>query len=208
MTKDWKNGWWMGMIGVLLLLTACGGKTPPSAFYALSALDGGGAPIGSETREIRVGVGPIRLPDYLNRPQIVIRQGANRLIVDEFHRWGGSLEEDLLRILTENLGMLLGSEQVRIYSEELDTPDCRVRLSLQRFEGTDQQRALLKGSWSIVGPRTGKLLKTGEGLFQAPAAGADYESLVNAMSDAVAAMSREIAADIERLYSGRRRSGS
>lgn len=198
------TGMWMGWVGLVLLITSCGGKTPPSSFYALSAMEVGGVSPGPSTKEIRVGVGPIRLPDYLNRPQIVIRQGPNRLIVDEFHRWGGSLEEELLRILAENLGMLLGFDRVRVYAEELDTPDCRVRLSLQRFEGIDQRKALLKGVWTLVEPRTGKLLKTSEGIFQAPAAGTDYEALVKAMSDALAAMSRGIAADIERLYSGNR----
>jgi len=203
MTMKMKACVWMGILGMTLLLTACFGKTPPSRFYALSAMDGEDVPIGKAATEIRVGVGPVGLPDYLDRPQIVIRQGANRLIVDEFHRWGGTLEEELLRILTENLGRLLGSDRVRIYSEELDTPDCRVRLNLQRFEGVDHRAALLKASWAIVEPRTNRPLKTREGLFRAPAAD-EYDSLVNAMSAALAVLSREIAADIESLYSGKR----
>jgi uncharacterized lipoprotein YmbA len=125
--------------------------------------------------------------------------------VDEFHRWGGALEDEILRVLTENLGIILGSNQVRTYSDELQEPDYRVGISMQRFEGVDGQEALLKASWAISSPRSGKLLKTREGVFTVPIADPDdYETIVAAQSSALAALSRDIATDIHRLASAGR----
>jgi len=184
-----------------LTLAACGGSRP-SVFYALNPMDAYSSAAQQITKDLRVGVGPVRLPDYLNRPQIVVRQGENRLTVDEFHRWGGALDDEILRILTENLGVLLGSDQVRVYADDFGQPDCRVTVTLQRFEGVDDREAQLKASWAILQPRTGTVLKTREGLFRTPIKEpGDYEQIVSAQSDALAALSREIAVDIHRLHS-------
>lgn len=190
-----------GILLVILFMTACGGRTRPSAFYALNAMEAYSSAAQKTTRDLRVGVGPVRLPDYLNRPQIVIREGKNRLVVDEFHRWGGALEDEILRVLTENLGELLGSEKVRAYADELQQPDYRVSIAFQRFEGVDGEEALLQAAWSILSPRTAETLKTREGEFRVPVTDpGDYEDIVSAQSEALAALSREIAVDLHRLH--------
>jgi len=192
----------MGALWLAMTLTSCGGSQA-SIFYALNPMDVYASAAQKVTQGLRIGVGPVRLPDYLNRPQIVVREGENRLVVDEFHRWGGALEDEILRILTENLGVLLGSDQVRVYADDFGRPDYRVTVSLQRFEGVDNREAQLKASWAILQPRTGDVLKTREGLFRAPVMEPeDYEKIVSAQSEALAALSREIAVDIHRLHSG------
>ncbi len=192
------------VVWLMLGLAACGGRTPPSAFYALNAMDAYSSAAQQVTRDLRVGVGPIRLPDYLNRPQIVIRQGDNRLVVDEYHRWGGALEDEILRILAENLGELLGSEKVRTYADELQQPDYRIGVAFQRFEVVDGREALVKASWTILAPRTNTVLRTREGVFRAEVSEPDdYEKIVSAQSAALAALSREIAVDVHRIASGR-----
>ncbi len=197
----------IGLAFLLLMLAGCGG-TPPASFYALGALGRHAALMVPPPGNPRVSVGPARLPDYLNRPQIVMRLGPNRLVVDEFHRWGGSLEEEFIRVLTEDLSAILGSDRVGIYNEELGRPDYRVAVTVQRFEGVDGREALLKAAWSILDPATGEVLKTRDGLFRRPATKAeetsapdepDYERLVAAQSIALADLARAIAADIVEL---------
>ncbi len=192
-----------GALLLALALSACGGSQP-SVFYALNPMDAYTSAAQKVTKGLRVGVGPVGLPDYLNRPQIVVREGDNRLVVDEFHRWGGALEDEILRILTENLGTLLGSDQVRVYADDFGQPDYRVTVSFQRFEGVDNREAQLKASWAILQPRTGDVLKTREGVFRAAIMEPEvFENIVSAQSDALAALSREIAVDIHRLHSRR-----
>ena len=59
-----------------------------------------------------VAVGPVAIPDYLDRPQILTRSGPSELQLAEFERWAGSLEKDVSRVLAENLSTLLEKDHV------------------------------------------------------------------------------------------------
>ena len=64
------------------------------------------------------------------------RSGENRLVYDESHRWGGSLEQDFLRVLGENLALLLNTERVAVYPIDPTFPIAyRVALDVQQFDG-------------------------------------------------------------------------
>jgi len=86
---------WILLIVLSLILAGCA-KTPPSRFYTLSPLSGSEAKAGAEKEDhdLTIGVGPITLPDHLDRPQIVTRESSNVIELAEFDRWAGSLKEN------------------------------------------------------------------------------------------------------------------
>jgi hypothetical protein len=48
---------------------------------------------------------PVRLPDLLRRPQMVLAEGGgDALGLSETHRWGNPLEQDMQRVLVADLG--------------------------------------------------------------------------------------------------------
>ncbi len=96
-----------------LLLQGCAGKSGPTTFYTLSPMEAAPAEKTSvSAAELNIGIGPVTFPSELDRQRIVTRSGRNRLEIDEFHRWGGSLESNFVRVLIENLSQLLGSERI------------------------------------------------------------------------------------------------
>ena len=102
------------MLMALVFLAGCRSATTPLEFYTLSPLSSVSeadktAGFGDS---IAVGVGPLHLPKIIDRPQIVTRIGPNKINVDEFHRWAGSVYEDFLRVVTMNLAALLQSNLV------------------------------------------------------------------------------------------------
>ena len=105
------------LAGVLTctLLVAC--STPRiSHFYTL----GSESPPATEPRSALVlALGPIDLPEYLDRPQLVTRIGGNRLEVDEFNRWGGALDEEISRALADRIGARLGTRQIYLYPSRI-----------------------------------------------------------------------------------------
>ena len=70
---------------VLLVLSSCA-KTPPTRFYVLPALTGTEtAALSSVVKpDLTIGVGPVTLPPYLDRPQIVTRASRAKLELGEF----------------------------------------------------------------------------------------------------------------------------
>jgi uncharacterized lipoprotein YmbA len=180
------------------LLYGCA-STPPVQFYTLSPMSAGaGGPRLASGGAI--GIGPVVFPEFLDRPQIVTRSTSNQIQVDEFHRWGGSVQEDFSRILVQNLSSLLGSNRVHVYPsrEQLDI-DYRVALDVQQFDGRLGGGVVLNAVWTLVDESTTEPVLVRRFEFTAPASGADYEALVAAHSAALAALSQEIAREIRRV---------
>jgi uncharacterized lipoprotein YmbA len=148
-----------------------------------------------------LAVGPVRLPDYLDRPQIMTRSEGNEVYMHETERWAGSLQEDVSRVLIENLSALLAGKRVAVVrwtSAMQSMAPFRNRLAVEvlRFEGPVGGTVVLKARYALFGPDGRKAISAGESIVREPAGGADYEALTAAMSRALAAFSQEVAAAI------------
>ena len=97
--------------GIAMGLGGCAGMSPPSNFYVLSTLPESAAGTQSDGDEskIEIGVGPVKLPEYLDRSQIITRISPNALKVAAFDRWAEPLKSSFPRILMENLATLLNT---------------------------------------------------------------------------------------------------
>lgn len=193
-----RNNLWTAITACLILAAGCA-STPPATFYTLTSLaDGRDTPLAEGP--IAIGLGPIDLPDTLDRPQIVTREGAHRLKVDELHRWAGTIEQDMLRVLGENLGHLLGTSRIYLYPTQVRGQiDYRILATVLRFDGDERGDAILRVRWTILDPATDDALEVRETTYRRTAAGPEPEALVAAMSDNLTAFSRELAAAIRAL---------
>jgi len=188
------------LVPVLASILSVGCATsPPSSFYLLTpipeAVGHTAAPGGAG---LTIGIGPVSFPQFLDRPQIVARDGANRLSVDELHRWGGSLQDDFLRVWGENLAVLLETSRVLTYPFEVRTPlDYRILASVLGFEGAVGREAVLKVRWVVQDGQGERVLAVREDRYRRPIAGggvgADQGPLVAAMSECLGAFSRDVA---------------
>jgi uncharacterized lipoprotein YmbA len=186
----------------LLFLVAGCGQSQQSRLYTLSDLSESETLI-SNNAPLTVGVGPVTLPQYLDRPHMVVRQSPNRLAVAEFDRWAESLTDTVPRVLTENLGALLGSERVyRHPSSQRRRPDLTVRIAMSRFEGTASGSALLVARWEILAGDSAEPLSTGRVVERRNGAAAgDYEAMAAQLSDLLTELSRIIAENVVALQS-------
>ena len=174
------------------MLSACAGS-PPVHFYTLSAeAAAGAATVGTE---LRIAVGPISLPEVVDRPQLVVRSGANQVTLIDEHRWAESLKGEVPRVIAENLSRLLATGQVWAYPQNVSGSfDYRVLVDIQRFESTPGQMAAIDALWTIQRhSQEGVVSKTGRSTVQQQIAGHEYDALVASHSHALASISREIA---------------
>lgn len=193
---------WRSVAGILLavLLAGCAGQTPRSSFYMLTADAAPLAGMAGNCSDQAISVGPVSWPRYLDQPRIVTRVGANRLDENEFHRWGGSLEDGFVRTLIQNLSKLLDSELVVNYRRsEHYSPVYLVEIAVNQFDGQLGKDVILDAKWSILAASSRKLEVVRTSSIQNVVSGPDYEALVNASSLAVAQLSEEIAAQLDRL---------
>jgi uncharacterized lipoprotein YmbA len=192
-------GW--ALLLVAFLLTGCS-STPPTRFYKLNSLPGGQQenPAALLGMDIAIGVGPVELPEFLDRPQIVTRKSQNQLEIAEFHRWAASFPRDFSRVLAKNISTLLPTDRVAVYPwEDSFSPTYQVKLDVEQFDGQLGERVLLRVIWSLVGQEGKKELVVRKTLIEEPVLTNDYEGLVAAQSNSLATLSREIVEEIRKL---------
>lgn len=181
-------------------LTGCA-TSPPSNFYTLTSIPGNAAPPVTKGNPLSLGVGPVTFPAFLDRPQIVSRDGTNRLALDEYHRWGGSIQDDFLRVWSENLATLLGTTRVLIFPADVRFPvDFRVSAQVLNFAGDPGGEAVLKVRWTVLDGLREQVVAVEESSYRSRLdPPGDQEALVAAMSDTLGAFSRDVAERLRRL---------
>jgi uncharacterized lipoprotein YmbA len=195
---------WM-VLFVAVLLVGCRSSTPPVEFYTLNSLSStqGNANTANTDQKLAIGVGPVQIPQILDRPQIVTRSGPNKLTFNDFHRWAGPLEDDFARVLAENISLLLGTDQVAVYPWETDfKPRYRVALEIRYFEGQWGQDVRLEVIWGVTRQESQATQTVQKSVIKEPLPKTNYEALVAAKSRAIASLSREIVQEIRNLQSG------
>lgn len=169
----------------LLVVCAACGTTAASRFFALTALESGqqASDAGALDR-----VEPVRVADYLQRPQLVRRRSAVELEVDEYSRWAEPLDLALTRVLDQDLRVLLAAEP---------RAQTRVACSVTRFEQDVEGRAVLEAVFELrdVSGASAPRARTWIGRAELEHDG-DPEALAEALDGLVHELARAIAAEI------------
>lgn len=187
-------------LGVWALLVAgCGSfsaKADPSRFFTLSALSQAEnvPPKPGDSAGISLGIGPITLPGYLDRQEIVIRVAPNQLNLSENDRWAEPLEENFTWVLAQNLAAILGVERVSAYPWPIDKrPLYQVQVEVLRFEANTAHEVQLSARWSVRNTGKNDAPRYRETRLSRPAKARSTDAAVAALSDALGDFSREIA---------------
>lgn len=186
------------LIVTCIIMTYGCARTPQARFYILqpqpSAIDQSQPSV--SVNDMIIGVGPVELPEYLDRPQIVTRISSNELYLSEFNRWVESLEENFSSVLAENLSVLLSTDKVLVYpwigSIEVKR---QVRVNVLQFDSLPGGEVLLKVLWGLKDEDGKYLSSIKKSSFSTPA-GKGYPEMVEAMNRVLGDFSREVANEI------------
>lgn len=190
----------LGVIGVLVVGCA---SSPPTRFYFLDALVNAGkeaqAPAGEPC--VSLGVGPVKVSDYLDRHQIVTRVTPNELRLAEFDQWAEPLGQMIPRVLADNLRTLLCTKATVIFPWGRAIPlDYQIEVEIARLDSNLGGNATLDAQWTLFGLKEGKkLLVIKRSNITEPSGSQDYQAKVSAQSRALGHLSREIADAVKTL---------
>jgi uncharacterized lipoprotein YmbA len=178
------------LAAVCIFIVAVGcGSSPPARLYTLSAV-GGPA---TTPMNVSVAVGPVAVPVVVDRPQFVITTGANQVALDEFNQWASPLQNNISRVVAENLIGMLGTPRVTLFSQTLGGDVMyRAGIDVQRFESMPGEAAILDAFWTVRRSRDGAS-QMGRTTVREAAAEAGYAALAAAHSRAIARLSQDIA---------------
>ena len=188
------------LVATLLLLNGCSSSEPPR-FYLLNPLsEGAGLEPPASEPCISLGIGPVRLPEYLDRPQIVTRATRNELTLAQLDRWAEPLSDTFPRVLAQNLSRLVCTKMVSVYPWRPSIPhDWRLDVAVIRMDGILGEEVVLETWWSVSGGPENKVLATRRSRLTEPVQGKDYEAFVDAHSRAIGSLCHDIEQVITKL---------
>jgi uncharacterized lipoprotein YmbA len=180
-------------------IAACTVLTPrpdPSRFFVLTPL--GDPPASSGQRLASLGIGPVSLPRYLDRSEVVTRVAPNEVKPAVFDYWAGSLSRQFEAVLAQNLQSLVGAERVQSYPwYSGSVPELVVEVDVLRFESSSDGRAELAARWRVRKGSARESLRAGETTLSRQADGTDPASGAAALSGLLGDFSRELAQVIQ-----------
>jgi len=204
MTHCWKR-----LTGLLLvlILAGCASTSQPTRFYRLDsqtslsilpAQSPGGTPLPL------LGIGPVSLASYLDRPQLIERSRGHRLVLHEFDQWAGTLQENILEVMTREMQQALPRVRVIGYPwNSAVRPGYELVIDVSRFD-RQEGKVELEARWSLLAQPENRLIRLEQTAIEAPLTGGDMESAVAASSQAVQQLAREIADQLEPLLGDQR----
>jgi len=186
---------------LLMMALAAGCASPQSRYYHLSAAE---APcpectVAGITTAI-VSIGPVIIPDRLDRSQIVTVMPDGELNIAQFDRWGGSLNEEIVTAITKNVSALLPALNVIPFEmEKWVTPDYQARIDILELNATPGKEVSLRASYTIT-DKNRKTLLLKSAVISEPC-GSSYTDIVKASSKAVGILSSQIAGGLAQAIS-------
>jgi uncharacterized lipoprotein YmbA len=181
------------MIAAVLFTLAGCATTPPPTFYQLE--EPASTQLSGLERGIAIGVGPVNMPAYLDRPQIVTREEAHKLQLSEANVWAEPLKVSITRVIGVNLSNMLQTTRIFKFPrrDKAISLAYRVALDIARFDGTLGGDVQLVARWTLYKGRGEEALLTRVSIIAEASGGEGYEKLIAAQNRALQALSREIA---------------
>jgi uncharacterized lipoprotein YmbA len=146
-----------------MLLTGCLSRPPTinARHFVLAPISTNeSAP--AAAKHLSVGIGFVKMPSYLLRKTIVVRNGANEIQYIEDAMWAERLDQSFQRTLAANLSWLLPSDSIYLSDWGRDQVRVRVFINVQQFDVDTDGRGTLIVQWQIASPDSDTPLKSGQ----------------------------------------------
>ena len=173
----------------LIVLSACfGGVSTPAQFYTLQNESDISV---ISNQKISIGVLPVQVPDYLDKPQIVLNNGINQMTISETNRWIGSLSDVAQRTLINDIQKMLPNAFVKTKGYDDENYSRIIRVEIDKMSGVLGKEASLSVWWSILN-------NNGKEIYRSRFSGLEqinnsYESYTQGQSILWVKLSRQIA---------------
>lgn len=182
-----------------MLLGACS-SAPKENFYTLNpaAVPSSAAPPAAPDHGAALGiaVGPVRVPEIVDRPQLVVRRGPTQIDLLEQHRWAQPLRAEIAQAIASGLRTQLPGARVALDRDAAaQNADVRVTVDISRFDAMPGDAVTVQALWSVR-PSNDRPPLAGQSLAREPLAGSGNEEIARAFARAVAGVSRDIAASV------------
>ena len=173
---------------LLFILTACSWRSPNSTFYMMSSQ--GLSPLSEQ--KVSVAVAQVKVPDLLDRAQMVVYEKNGEVKILEFNRWGEILPDVLQATVVNDLIAYLPNAFVKRTYFDNQNVTYNVNIEVNNIQAYQGDKVILSAWWNISNAKGNTLIRR-QGQYEAKVKGKSIEDLVSAQSQAVHHLSKDIA---------------
>ncbi|MBT4570819.1 MAG: membrane integrity-associated transporter subunit PqiC [Nitrosomonadales bacterium] len=190
---------YIALMFVTFLIFGCAKNSKPIEYYMLDASVGISS---NESLELDkgplIGLGPIRLPEYLDRPQMVVAVSENKYKLIESHRWAEKLDQNISLALFRALPGQLGTDRMIRYPwPQRPGVDYQIKIDILELNIDPTGQSRLVAQWSIKSKD--KTLLNKRSSFIAKASTTDVDKMVQAQSECLTKLGQEIVSNLKPL---------
>ena len=176
------------------VLSSCA-TSPPVRYYSLQpvAASAGDAP-GAKV----VGLGPLRVPEYLRRSQMVTRGPGSEIEVHDNARWAEPVDKAIHRVVAANVDSQLDGVVVVAYPYLETVPvDFVVLGQVDRFDADASGEVMLQVQWAVLNDLRKGVIDPQRARYEARAGDPnDPNAIARAMNEALNRFSDDVAAQL------------
>jgi uncharacterized lipoprotein YmbA len=147
-----------------------------------------------------IGLGPIRIPEYLNRPQMIVAIADNQYRLSEDNRWAEPLDQNISLALFKALPLQLGTDRiVRFPWSQRQVIDYQIGIDILEFNVDAKGQSSLIAQWFVK--RKDQPTIDRRSAYKFPASTTDYAVMVKAQSQCLTKLGLEISDTLRQLIS-------
>ncbi|MBF0200540.1 MAG: membrane integrity-associated transporter subunit PqiC [Desulfamplus sp.] len=187
-------------------------SSDPSKFYTLSPVKNLGLPLPESTKlpldptpgtdAVTLAIGPVNIPRYLDRSQLVVRLSENEIRLEDFHQWAGLLREDIPFVLMENISQILGIDTIYRHPWQSHVvPEYQTHIDILQLDGMPGGYISVSAKWEIIEAGTRKRIHMDKAEFTETVEGTGFDDYVAAQSKALGQLSLLISLSLKRSLS-------
>jgi uncharacterized lipoprotein YmbA len=174
-----------------MALTLAGCASDPMHYHTLSAPTM--TAVAGQPVPFAIDVLPVGIPAQLDQQQLVVRQGASGLVVQDGERWSGAYADEIRDARAVQLAASLHAQDVSGLGRVAGQPVLRIAVQVRRFDAWIGDKVQFEGTWRLGfadGDAKARLLCSSR--FEVPARGG-YPGVVQAQQAVLARLATEIA---------------
>ncbi len=195
------------IVALTIALAAC--ATPATVrFYTLSN-QMQNKPAGvSNTTPIAIEVLPVRVPERLKRPQLVITsKNVSQIKILEQDRWSSAFNDELHDAFVSGITNQLGAIDISRSGRVANQPIYRISIALQQFNATPGEQVQTNFAWTVrrlnADSSSGDMPSLSCQSIISKTVTSDINAVVIGLQEAVADVTKAISTNVTSLNTGR-----
>ena len=189
------------MAAATVLLSGCSFLKPATSsarYFVLTPSAPTGSIAAASSASPALGVGKVKLPDYLFNSSLAVRKGASEIEYSPSILWAERLDTGFQRVMAANLANALATDRVQLSTWQPAAVSVEVYVTIEQFDLDTAGRGVLVARWRLLAPGGDETLAAGETRLAraGPPPGSDPAAAVATLSGLLEEMSRQLAETI------------